>query len=455
MAASSEAARRRGKGGAAKLPHGRERDALVFASGAAAALLLFLLAAGHRAAFFTDDLPAAALPTTTTRDDDGRRTFYDDPAFSYAVTGRRVAEWDAKRAAWLRSRGLTGAAAPDRVLMVSGSQPEPCGGSGGDHLLLRFLKNKLDYCRLHGIELFYNRNFLEPSMPWAWSKLPVLRAAMVAHPEAEWLWWVDADAVLTDMDFSLLPLAATRYAGRNLVVHGNRERFFGRRSWLGINAGVFLIRNCQWSLDFLDEWARMGPAYPEQHAEWGKKLKNELAEKDSDFACDQSALAYLLLDGWERRGFRDTVHVETEYYLHGYWKDIVDRLPGVAARYDAVERGTRAAGLRLRRRHAEREHLRYAAARNAAVRKAVPGPDGGSDDGWRRPFVTHFVGCAPCSGWQNPAYAPESCGSGMRAALDFADDQVLRAYGFRHAAPGNDSVHPLPFDYPAAPGRRT
>ncbi|KAF8650828.1 hypothetical protein HU200_063735 [Digitaria exilis] len=47
-----------------------------------------------------------------------------------------------------------------------------------------------------------------------------VRAAMVAHPEAE---WVDSDAVFTDMDFSL-PLDT-------------------KKSWLGINAGVFLIRN--------------------------------------------------------------------------------------------------------------------------------------------------------------------------------------------------------------------
>jgi hypothetical protein len=37
----------------------------------------------------------------------------------------------------------------------------------------------------------------------------------------------------------------------------------------------------------------------------------------------------------------------------------------------------------------------------------------------------------------------------MRRALNFADDQVLRSYGFRHADPLSDDVRPLPFDYPA------
>jgi hypothetical protein len=71
-------------------------------------------------------------------------------------------------------------------------------------------------------------------------------------------------------------------------------------------------------------------------------------------------------------------------------------------------------------------------------------------DRWRRPFVTHFVGCAPCSDARNlPAYPADSCAGGMRDALDFADDQVLRAYGFCHAKPRNDGVTPLPFNYPA------
>ncbi|CAD6256809.1 unnamed protein product [Miscanthus lutarioriparius] len=126
----------------------------------------------------------------------------------------------------------------------------------------------------------------------------------------------------------------------------------------------------------------------------------------------------------------------------GRW--VVDLLDGVAVRYEAVERRTPTPG--LRRRHAEREHQQYAAARNAAVSGVVPGPAGGGEKGWRRPLITHFVGCQPCSGGRNPMYSRESCDDGMRRALAFADDQVLRAYGFRHAAPLNDSVRVLPFD---------
>jgi hypothetical protein len=64
-------------------------------------------------------------------------------------------------------------------------------------------------------------------MAGSWAKIPILRAAMLAHPEAEWLWSVDVNAVFTDMDFSL-PLAAyhDRY---NLVLYGWPDKLFGGR----------------------------------------------------------------------------------------------------------------------------------------------------------------------------------------------------------------------------------
>lgn len=193
----------------------RARDALVFATGVATAVLVLLSSPASFLAPATNT--SLLVPSPIPAPDDAPRMFYDDPELSYsAVAGRRITEWDAKRAAWLRSHTLLGS--PERVVMVYGSQPEPCPGEAGDHHLLRFLKNKLDYCRLHGIQLLYNRDVLHPAMNGAWAKIPIMRAAMVSHPEAGWIWWVDSDAVFTDMDFSL-PLA-TKYSGYNFVVYG-------------------------------------------------------------------------------------------------------------------------------------------------------------------------------------------------------------------------------------------
>ncbi|KAI4978177.1 hypothetical protein ZWY2020_014731 [Hordeum vulgare] len=42
-------------------------------------------------------------------------------------------------------------------------------------------------------------------------------------------------------------------------------------SWTGLNVGVFVVRTCQWSLDFMDVWAAMGPDLP-GYERWGAVL---------------------------------------------------------------------------------------------------------------------------------------------------------------------------------------
>ncbi|CAO2144386.1 unnamed protein product [Urochloa humidicola] len=451
------------------LPPGRTREALAFAAGAVASALLLLCSASILSPTPIPNIVSSIPSSSTTPSSHSTspsssttspaasitkspRTFYDDPSLTYTIH-TKISNWDTKRSTYLHSRNLNPSSPSilNRVVMVSGSQPEPCRSPTGDHHLLRFLKNKLDYVRLHpNIKLLYNTAHLEPSMVAYWAKIPLVRAAMLAHPDAEWVWWVDADAVFTDMDFAL-PLQRYQEEGRNLVVYGWDSEVYEEKSWVGLNAGVFLIRNCQWGLDLLDAWAMMGPAFPEDYKRWGKTMREELQGKPNEESDDQSALVYLLSKDPERWGNRTLL--ETGYYFQGYWAEIVGRLDGVADRYAAVEktRGNRA----LRRRHAEREHDLYAAARDDAVgqRKkggGVPGPKGGGQKGWRRPFVTHFTGCQPCGGAPDRKYTRRRCEEGMRRALAFADDQVLRAYGFRHAAPLSDSVVPLPFDYPAA-----
>ncbi|KAI4970422.1 hypothetical protein ZWY2020_001336 [Hordeum vulgare] len=177
------------------------------------------------------------------------------------------------------------------VLMVTGSSPRRCKEAEGDHVLLRAFKNKADYCRVHGLDIFYSNAVLDGEMTGFWTKLPLLRALMVAHPEAELLWWVDSDAVFTDM---LFELPWGRYAGHNLVLHGRDDEVYGARSWLGANTGSFVLRNCRWSLDLLDAWARMGPRGPVRDR-YGRVFAAALSDQAPWEADDQSALVYLLV----------------------------------------------------------------------------------------------------------------------------------------------------------------
>nr|CAD1818300.1 unnamed protein product [Ananas comosus var. bracteatus] len=299
--------------------------------------------------------------------------------------GPKISDWDAQRRLWLRRNpgfpSWTPAGNP-RILLVTGSPPNPCDNPLGDHYLLKATKNKIDYCRLHGIEIVYNMAHLDRELAGYWAKLPLIRRLMLSHPEVEWIWWMDSDALFTDMAFEI-PLS--RYGAHNLVIHGYTDLLFDQHSWIALNTGSFLLRNCQWSLDLLDAWAPMGPKGPVRD-EAGRILTANLKGRPAFEADDQSALIYLLLTHKEK--WVDKVFVENSYYLHGFWAGLVDK-------YEEM------------------------------MEKHHPGL---GDERW--PFVTHFVGCKPCGSYGD--YPVERCLNSMERAFNFADNQVLRLYGFAH-----------------------
>ncbi|KAL9241627.1 hypothetical protein vseg_015717 [Gypsophila vaccaria] len=351
-----------------------------------------------------------------TQNDLKQTTFYDDPEFNYTM-GTAIRNWDEKRRQWVAAHPSV-SGSKERIVMVTGSSPNPCKAAIGDHLQLRLFKNKVDYCRIHGHDVFYNNVLLHQGMFGYWAKYPVVKAAMLAHPEAEWIWWVDSDAVFTDMDFAL-PLE--KYKAKNLIVYGWEEGVLKHKSTMALNAGVFLIRNCQWSMDLLDHWASFGPQ-SENYAKWGEIQASVFVDKPYPVSDDQAALCYMIL--MERQIWADKIHIECDYYFQGYWVEIVDKFHNVTRRYKELEAQIGS----LRTRHAEKAGEMY----RAEWQKQLDGANtnGFTMGSWRRPFVTHFTGCEPCSGDHNPTYTTEACEGGMITALNFADSQVLRNFGY-------------------------
>ncbi|EMS45714.1 Putative glycosyltransferase 3 [Triticum urartu] len=213
--------------------------------------------------------------------------------------GPNVSGWDEQRRRWLAQNKGFPATVPGgkpRILLVTGSQPGPCDNPLGDHYLLKSTKNKIDYCRFHDIEIVHNLAHLDNELAGYWAKLPLLRRLMLSHPEVEWIWWMDSDALFTDMAFEL-PLS--RYDNHNLIIHGYHDLLFEKHSWIALNTGSFLFRNCQWSLDLLAAWAPMGPkGFIREEA--GKILTAYLKGRPAFEADDQSALIYLLLSQKEK-----------------------------------------------------------------------------------------------------------------------------------------------------------
>ncbi|XAR65226.1 Xyloglucan 6-xylosyltransferase [Bertholletia excelsa] len=306
-----------------------------------------------------------------------------EPATALNATytlGPKITKWDEGRRKWFKRNPnfpntING---KPRILLATGSQPKPCDNSIGDHYLLKSIKNKIDYCRIHGIEMVYNLAYLDAELSEYWAKLPLIRRLMLSHPEVEWVWWMDSDAMFTDMTFEI-PMP--KYSGHNLVIQGYPDLLFDQKSWIAVNTGNFLLRNSQWALDLLDAWATMGPKGTIRE-EAGKILTANLKGRPAFEADDQSALTYLLIS--EKEKWMNMVFLENSYSLHGYWEGLVDRYEEMVEKYNP----------------------------------------GLGDERW--PFVTHFMGCNPCGS------SVERCLKSMERAFNFADNQVLKLYGFGH-----------------------
>ncbi|WCJ23499.1 Xyloglucan 6-xylosyltransferase 1 [Euphorbia peplus] len=309
-----------------------------------------------------------------------------DPNKEYTL-GPKISDWDEQRAEWLkRNPNFPNFVAPGkpRVLLVTGSSPKPCENPVGDHYLLKSIKNKIDYCRVHGIEIFYNMALLDAEMAGFWAKLPLIRKLLLSHPEIEFLWWMDSDAMFTDMAFEV---PWERYKDSNFVMHGWNEMVYNDKNWIGLNTGSFLLRNSQWALDLLDTWAPMGPK-GKIREEAGKLLTRELKDRPVFEADDQSAMVYILATQRDKWG--EKVYLENGYYLHGYWGILVDRYEEMIENYHP----------------------------------------GFGDHRW--PLVTHFVGCKPCGKFGD--YSVKRCLNQMDRAFNFGDNQILQMYGFTHKA---------------------
>ncbi|GJP42384.1 hypothetical protein CLOM_g1952 [Closterium sp. NIES-68] len=313
----------------------------------------------------------------------------------------KVSDWDAKRAAHIASNpgcNRTSQGKP-RVMMVTGSNSKPCGEHGeSDFLLLKFLKNKQDYARMHNLPIFYGLGAMNQHFPSFWVKIPLLRMLMLKYPEVEWFFWVDSDAMITDMAFEY-PIH--EYSSYTMVLSGFPDTLFKQRDWVAINTGIFFIRNCQDGLDFLDDWSTFGSSEAVR-SQWGTVASQTLNGRADWPVDDQTALVLLLLGEGEtpesktkgvtprKDKWLPRISIDWRTTLHGYWVSFIDKLEEIQSK----------------------QH--------------------NGQGNWEWPFTVHFVGCKLCTR-ESADYDPTVCNKGIHRAFAFAENQVLTEFGLHHA----------------------
>ncbi|KAG2423866.1 hypothetical protein HXX76_015024 [Chlamydomonas incerta] len=134
--------------------------------------------------------------------------------------------------------------------------------------------NKQQYALLHGYRYVDASDLLDRTRPASWSKIPAVLSVL---DSSDWVFWVDADTLITNMSTPLEQLlpAGPAWAvvaaaggeaanGADVETGGSGLGLGGpdlilTRDSTGVNAGVWLIRGrgCAWCRSFLTRWWSM------------------------------------------------------------------------------------------------------------------------------------------------------------------------------------------------------
>lgn len=193
-----------------------------------------------------------------------------------------------ERAARATSHSQVRASAPSAKLAVVTLS------AGDDFERLAALVNppKARFCDRWGYDFVEFHGTLDSHRPVPWSKI---RAVQRVLPNYEWVVWCDADTVLWNAEDDLQRFV-DEADGAAVVLQNNQD---------GVNTGLFFIRNCSWSFDFLDEVYRQEQCI--HHPWWEQAAVNALLVRD-----DVQSRFGIYPPGQPIRGFHG-------YYANGDW----------------------------------------------------------------------------------------------------------------------------------------
>lgn len=119
------------------------------------------------------------------------------------------------------------------------------------------IENKRTYCKKHGYDFIYCEDSLDTSRHIYWSKI-LLTLQTLKNSSYKWVVWMDADTLVMNLDIPIEDMIDDKY------------HFFIAADINGINSGVYFVKNCEWSYQFLnsvyDRTDCFSYSWPEQTA---------------------------------------------------------------------------------------------------------------------------------------------------------------------------------------------
>ncbi|ERM94936.1 uncharacterized alpha-1,2-galactosyltransferase C1289.13c isoform X1 [Amborella trichopoda] len=136
-----------------------------------------------------------------------------------------------------------------RIAMVSSSDESKRNGFRSfEGLMAMVLPNKESYAEKFGYDFSDCSEMIDRSRPPSWSKILAVKAHLHNY---DWIFWNDADSLITNSNVSLEQVLYS--------VIGDSEvqewpDLILTKDATGVNAGIFFVRNSNWSQEFLDTW---------------------------------------------------------------------------------------------------------------------------------------------------------------------------------------------------------
>ncbi|CAL9752680.1 unnamed protein product [Musa acuminata subsp. burmannicoides] len=136
-----------------------------------------------------------------------------------------------------------------RIAIVSFSDESEGGGRRSFRGVRAAVEgNKRAYAEQMGYGYVDARDLVDRSRPPNWSKILAVRSQL---PLYDWVFWNDADTVVTNPNTSLESILQAE------LEHGDFESspdLVVTEDFNGVNSGLFFVRRSKWSENFLDAW---------------------------------------------------------------------------------------------------------------------------------------------------------------------------------------------------------